>query len=87
MSTRTIEPHRLLLRYPAIDPAERITLISWLRSLDARSLVVLLADSRTETKLLAIRKREPELQHGGIAWRYWVAALLIVAVIAAAGLF
>jgi hypothetical protein len=84
MTIRTIEPHRLLLRYPEIDAAERTTLINWLRSLDARTLVRLLADTRTETKLLAVRNREPELQHHGITLGVWLLALLIVVGIAAA---
>jgi hypothetical protein len=84
MTIRTIEPHGLLLRYPEIDAAERTTLINWLRSLDARTLVSLLADTRTETKLLAIRNREPELQHHRITLGVWLLVLLIVVGIAAA---
>jgi len=86
MMTRTIEPHRLLLRYPEIDAAERNTLIKWLRSLDARTLVSLLADTHTESKLLAMRNKEPELQHHGISLRFWLLALLIVLGIAAASI-
>ena len=84
MTMQTYEPHGLLLRYPEIDAAERRTLINWLRSLDARTLVSLLADARTETKLLAVRNREPELQHHRVTFGVWLLALLIVVGIAAA---
>ncbi len=84
MDICTTEPQSLLLRYPAVSAAERTKLIEWLRSLDARTLVRLLADGRTESKLLAIRSREPELQHLGYPLQAWLVALLIVLVVAAA---
>ena len=84
MTGRTAEPQNLLLKYPALEAAERDVLVAWLRALDARTLVSLLSDSRTEQKLLAIRRREPELQQGDKDLLIWLVAVMTFLGLAAA---
>lgn len=77
MSPATLEPEALLQRYPTVTPRERDALVQWLRALDARTLVRLLADRRMERQLLALRAREPELQRGGVRSTIGYAILLL----------
>lgn len=86
MGTATFEPEALLQRYPTVTPPERDALVQWLRTLDARTLVMLLADRRTERRLLALRAREPELQYGGIRVTVAFGMLLLLAIAAFAAL-
>lgn len=79
MSAVILEPEALLLRYPTVTPPERDVLVRWVRALDARTLVGLLADRRTERQLLALRAREPKLQGGGARLILPFGALLLLA--------
>lgn len=65
MATTYPDPRALLSRYPAVDASERKALVDWVRALRAGSLVALLADRKSERKLLELRAREPELEADG----------------------
>lgn len=78
MSTAVFEPKAVPLRYPIVSPAEREALVRWVRALDARTLVGLLADRRTEQQLLAMRSREPALQVSRIRMILYIGPLLIL---------
>lgn len=84
MNAATFEPEALLRRYPRVTPPERDALVKWLRALDARTLVSLLADRGTERQLLAVRAREPELQRGGVRLTVATGVLLVLAMAAGA---
>ena len=65
MATTYSNPKALLSRYPAVDAGERKALVAWVRTLRVGPLVALLADRKSERKLLELRAREPELEADG----------------------
>ena len=65
MASTYSNPQALLSRYPAVDAGERKALVAWVRALRAGPLVALLADRKSERKLLELRAREPELEADG----------------------
>lgn len=80
MATTYPNPQALLGRYPAVDPKERAALVAWVRGLRPAALVALLADRRSEPKLLELRANEPELEADG----RWMGRALGAAIVAGA---
>jgi hypothetical protein len=70
-------PQALLSRYPAVDASERKALVAWVRTLRVGPLVALLADRKSERKLLELRVREPELEADGRQMLHTVMALAL----------
>ena len=79
MTAVIFEPEAILLRYPTVTLPERDALVRWVRGMDARTLVGLLADRRTERQLLALRAREPKLQVNEVGLILPFCALLLLA--------
>gem|GEM_PF-4601137 len=78
LATTYSNPQALLSRYPAIDARERKALVAWVQTLRAAPLVALLADRKSERKLLDLRACEPELEADGRQMLHKVVVIALV---------